>query len=133
METGGWLTRGKDSAEMPALTGRRRPRTDPGAFNCSGGYLERMPSYAPSDATSATRGGVSRLRVGDIIFTSRDGGGGRIGGDVVSYVEYAIAVLFEDAEKKFVVLATGFWASLTLYIHASVSDLLYPRPDRLFC
>ncbi len=54
----------------------------------------------PSAATSATRGGVSRLRVGDIIFTSRDGGGGRIGGDVVLYVEYAIAAVYEDAEKK---------------------------------
>jgi len=46
VETGGWLTKGKDSAEMPTLTGRRRPHTDPGAFNCSGGYLERLPSYA---------------------------------------------------------------------------------------
>jgi hypothetical protein len=27
-------------------------------------------------------------------------GEGRIGGDVVSYVEYAIAALYEDAEKK---------------------------------
>jgi hypothetical protein len=42
-------------------------------------------------------------------------GEGWIGGDVVSYVEYTIAALYEDAEeKKFVVLATGFWASLTL-------------------
>jgi hypothetical protein len=54
----------------------------------------------PSDATSATRGGVGRLRVGDIIFTSRDGGWGRIGGDVVSYVEYTIAAVYEDAGKK---------------------------------
>ncbi len=29
----------KDSAEMPTLTGRRRPRVDPGAFDCSGGGL----------------------------------------------------------------------------------------------
>ncbi len=47
----------------------------------------------------ATRGGVSWLRVGDTIFTSRERGRGRIGGDVVSYVEYAIAALYEDAEK----------------------------------
>ncbi len=26
----------KDSAEMPTRTERRRPRADPGAFNCSG-------------------------------------------------------------------------------------------------
>ena len=32
----------------------------------------------------------------------------RIGGNVVSYVEYVIAALYEDAEKKFVVLAAGF-------------------------
>jgi hypothetical protein len=38
----------------------------------------------------------------------RKGEGGRIGGDVVLYVEYAIAAVYDDAEKKFVVLATGF-------------------------
>jgi hypothetical protein len=51
--------------------------------------------------------------VGDTIFSSKEGEG-RIGGDVVSYVEYTIGALYEGAEKKFVVLATGFWASLTL-------------------
>jgi hypothetical protein len=56
----------------------------------------------------ATRGRVSRLRVSDIIFTSRDGGGGRIGGDVVSYVEYVIAAVLRRCRRKFVVLATGF-------------------------
>jgi hypothetical protein len=30
----------------------------------------------------------------------RKGEGGRIGGDVVSYVEYAIAAVYDDAEKK---------------------------------
>jgi hypothetical protein len=36
------------------------------------------------------------------------GEGGRIGGDVVSYVEYTIAAVYDDAKKKFAVLATGF-------------------------
>ena len=35
-------------------------------------------------------------------------GNGRIGGDVVSYVKYAIAAVYDDEEKKFVALATGF-------------------------
>jgi hypothetical protein len=39
----------------------------------------------------------------DTIFTS-----GLIGGDVVSYVKYAIAAVYDDEEKKFVTLATGF-------------------------
>jgi hypothetical protein len=30
----------------------------------------------------------------------RKGEGGRIGGDVVSYVEYVIAAVYEDAERK---------------------------------
>ncbi len=51
---------------------------------------------------------MSRLRVGDIIFTSRDGGGGRIGGDVVSYVEYAIVAVYEDAEKNSSYLLQAF-------------------------
>ncbi len=33
-------------------------------------------------------------------------------GDVVSQVEYSIGLLYEDAEKKFGVLATDLWASL---------------------
>ncbi len=45
--------------------------------------------------------------LGDTIFTSKKGEGARIGGDVVSYVEYAIAAVY-DEEKKFVALATGF-------------------------
>jgi hypothetical protein len=40
--------------------------------------------------------------------TSEDGEGARIGGDVVSYVKYAIAAVYDDEEKKFVALATGF-------------------------
>jgi hypothetical protein len=48
----------------------------------------------------ATRGGESRLHVSDIIFTSREGGGGRMGGDVVSYVEYAIAAVLRRCRKK---------------------------------
>ena len=32
----------------------------------------------------------------------------RIGGDVGSYVKYAIAGVYDDEEKKFVALATGF-------------------------
>jgi len=52
--------------------------------------------------------------MGDTIFSSKEGEG-RIGGDVVSYVEYTIGALYEGAEKKFVVLATGFWASLTIW------------------
>jgi hypothetical protein len=32
---------------------------------------------------------------------------GRIGGDVDSYVKYAIAAVYDDEEKKFVALATG--------------------------
>jgi hypothetical protein len=42
------------------------------------------------------------------VFTSEEGEGGRIGGDVVSYVEYAIAAVYDDEEKKLVALATGF-------------------------
>jgi hypothetical protein len=37
--------------------------------------------------------------VGDTIFSSKEGEG-RIGGDVVSYVEYTIGALYEGAEKK---------------------------------
>jgi hypothetical protein len=38
-----------------------------------------------------------------------DGGEkGRIGGDVDSYVKYAIAAVYGDEEKKFFALATGF-------------------------
>jgi hypothetical protein len=44
----------------------------------------------------------------------KKGKGARIGGDVVSYVKYAIAAVYDDEEKKFVALATGFWASLTV-------------------
>ncbi len=35
-------------------------------------------------------------------------GKGLIGGDVDSYVKYAIAAVYDDEEKKFVALATGF-------------------------
>jgi hypothetical protein len=63
----------------------------------------------------ATRGGVNRLTCWWRIFhwsipsLHRRRGKGRIGGDVVLYVEYAIVALYRDAEKKkFVVLATGF-------------------------
>ena len=62
----------------------------------------------------ATRGGVSRLTCWRRIFhwsipsLHRRRGEGRIGGDVVSYVEYAIAAVYDDEEKKFVALATGF-------------------------
>ncbi len=38
----------------------------------------------------------------------KKGEGAWIGGDVVSYVEYAIAAVYDDEEKKFVALATGF-------------------------
>jgi hypothetical protein len=38
----------------------------------------------------------------------REGKGPRTGGDVVSYVKYAIAAVYDDEEKKFVALATGF-------------------------
>jgi hypothetical protein len=44
----------------------------------------------------------------------REGKGARTGGDVVSYVKYEIAAVYDDEEKKFVALATGFQASLTL-------------------
>jgi hypothetical protein len=40
--------------------------------------------------------------------TSEGGEGARFGGDVVSYVKYAIATVYDDEEKKFVALATGF-------------------------
>ena len=40
--------------------------------------------------------------------TSEEGEGARIGGDVISYVKYAIAAVYDDEEKKFVALATGF-------------------------
>ncbi len=49
--------------------------------------------------------GAGRLRVGggfsmgDTIFSSKEGEG-RIGGDVVSYLEYTIGALYEGAEKK---------------------------------
>jgi hypothetical protein len=43
----------------------------------------------------------------DTIFTST-AGNGRIGGDVISYVKYAIAGVYDDEEKKFNALATGF-------------------------
>jgi hypothetical protein len=53
--------------------------------------------------------------VGDTIYSLKEGEG-RIGGDAASYVEYTIGTLYEGAEKKFGVLATGFWASLTVYV-----------------
>ncbi len=75
--------------------------------------------------------GAGRLRVGggfsmgDTIFSSKEGEG-RIGGDVVSYVEYTIALFTKVQEKKFVVLATGFWASLTVYTFFFISATCYP-------
>jgi hypothetical protein len=40
--------------------------------------------------------------------TSEEGEGAGLGGDVVSYVKFAIAAVYYDEEKKFVALATGF-------------------------
>ena len=57
--------------------------------------------------------GAGRLRVGggfsmgDTIFSSKEGEG-RIGGDVVSYLEYTIGTLYEGAEKKSSYLLQAF-------------------------
>jgi hypothetical protein len=54
----------------------------------------------------ATREGVNRLTCWRRLFhwstpsLHRRRGKGQIGGDVVSYVEYAIAAVYDDEEKK---------------------------------
>jgi hypothetical protein len=92
---------------MPTCTERRRPRADPGAFNCSGRGVPSSEDFMPLLMRRvATRGGVNRLMCWRRIFhwsipsLHRRRGKGRIGGDVVSYVEYAIVALYGDAEKK---------------------------------
>jgi hypothetical protein len=47
-------------------------------------------------------------RAGEHRYIRGRGRGTRTGGDVVAYVKYAIAAVYDDEEKKFVALATGF-------------------------
>ncbi len=42
------------------------------------------------------------------VFTSEEGEGGRIGGDVVSYVEYVITAVYDDEEKNLSRLLQAF-------------------------
>ncbi len=151
---------------MPTRTGRRRPRADPWAFNCSGrgcqvakfmrtSETEReresrrftqfsqalltMVQRGPSNTSGgsrqqsnlllmrrvATRGGVSRLLVGDTIFTSKEGEGpDRRRCCLVCRIRDRCSL--RRCRKKFVVLATGFQASLTIYILGIVIYRIYP-------
>jgi hypothetical protein len=66
--------------------------------------------------------GVSRLALSNdkfpwaipLFFMGRKVGWALYSGDVVSYEEYVFGALYEE-KKKFGVLATGLWASLTIY------------------
>jgi hypothetical protein len=58
--------------------------------------------------------------MGDTIFSSKEGEG-RMGGDVVSYVEYTIGALYEDAEKNSSYLLQAFGHPSQLDRHTEVA------------